>query len=177
MQPKQSRRVPCSARSHLTGLYGRLPAGGHPGRWDTESVHSGGRYDPTWPLWALRQNCQVRIKPKTCSWGGWVQPLFSQNGFNSTDAPGVYHRENPIESGATPIVASKGALAFPLLGSSVSLDGAADAEFAHAGLERGALHAQQRGGAFGAGNAPLRLLEGAQDVLALGLFESGNRGG
>ncbi len=56
------------------------------------------------------------------------------------------------------------------------LDGAADAEFAHAGLERGALHAQQRGGAFGAGNAPLRLLQGAQDVLALGFFQSGDRG-
>ena len=52
----------------------------------------------------------------------------------------------------------------------------ADAEFAHTSLERGALHAQQSGGSFGPGDAPLRLLERTQDVLALSFFESGNRG-
>ena len=52
----------------------------------------------------------------------------------------------------------------------------ADAEFAHASLERGALHTEQSGGSLGAGDAPLRLLERTQDVLALSFFESGNRG-
>ena len=52
----------------------------------------------------------------------------------------------------------------------------ADAEFAHASLERGALHTKQSGGSLGAGDAPLRLLERTQDVLALSFFESGNRG-
>ena len=50
------------------------------------------------------------------------------------------------------------------------LDRAADAEFAHAGLERGALHAEQRGGAFGAGDAPLGVLERTENVLALGFL-------
>ena len=58
-------------------------------------------------------------------------------------------------------------------------DGAADAELAHAGLKRGALHAEKDGGAARAGDAPLGLAEGAEDVLALGFFESGDgrRGG
>jgi len=38
------------------------------------------------------------------------------------------------------------------------LDRAADAELAHASLERGALHAEEDGGALGASDAPLRLL-------------------
>ncbi len=54
------------------------------------------------------------------------------------------------------------------------LDGAADVEFAHAGLQRGALHAEDGGGAFGAGDAPFGLAEGAEDVLALGFFERGD---
>ena len=54
------------------------------------------------------------------------------------------------------------------------LDGAADVEFAHAGLEGGALHAEDGGGAFGAGDAPFGLTEGAEDVLALGFFEGGH---
>jgi len=51
---------------------------------------------------------------------------------------------------------------------------AANAELAHAGLEGGALHAEENGGAFGAGDAPLRLLQSTEDVLALGFFESGD---
>jgi hypothetical protein len=57
------------------------------------------------------------------------------------------------------------------------LNRAADAQFAHARLERGALHAKNGGSTFRAGDAPLRLPEGAEDVLALGFFQSGNRGG
>src|ERR1700688_2329505 len=56
------------------------------------------------------------------------------------------------------------------------LDRAADAEFAHARLERRALHAQDAGSAFGTSDAPLGLAESAQDVLALGVFKRGNRG-
>ena len=54
------------------------------------------------------------------------------------------------------------------------LNRAADAELAHAGLERGALHVEEDGGALGAGNAPLRLLQGAENVLAFGFFEGGD---
>ncbi len=54
------------------------------------------------------------------------------------------------------------------------LNRAADAELAHAGLQGGALHTEKNGGAFGAGNAPLGVLQGAQDVLAFGFFEGGN---
>src|SRR5438093_423818 len=54
---------------------------------------------------------------------------------------------------------------------------AADTQLAHASLERGALHAQDDGGAFGSGDAPLRLLQGAEDVLAFRFFERGDRGG
>src|SRR5580698_1083290 len=54
------------------------------------------------------------------------------------------------------------------------LDGAADVEFAHAGLEGGALHAEDGGGAFGAGDAPFGLAKSAEDVLALGFFEGGD---
>ena len=61
--------------------------------------------------------------------------------------------------------------------SIAELDRAADAELAHTSLERGALHAEEDGGTLGAGDAPLRLLQGAEDVLALGFFESGDRGG
>ena len=61
--------------------------------------------------------------------------------------------------------------------SIAELDRAADAELAHARLQRGALHSQKDGGALGAGDAPLRLLQGAEDVLALGFFEGGDRGG
>jgi hypothetical protein len=57
----------------------------------------------------------------------------------------------------------------------VASDGAADAEFAHAGLQGGALHAEEIGGAAGAGDAPLGLAQGAEDVLALGLFQGGDR--
>jgi len=62
--------------------------------------------------------------------------------------------------------------------SQLESDGAADVEFAHAGLQGGALHAEDGGSAFGAGDAPFGLAEGAKDVLALGFFESGDgRGG
>jgi hypothetical protein len=54
------------------------------------------------------------------------------------------------------------------------LDRAADAEFAHARLERGAFHPEKGGCAVRAGDAPFGLAEGAQDVLALGFFEGGN---
>lgn len=45
-------------------------------------------------------------------------------------------------------------------------DGAADSELAHAGLQGGALHAEERSCTFGACDAPPRLPERAQDVLA-----------
>ena len=54
------------------------------------------------------------------------------------------------------------------------LDGAADVELAHTGLECGAFHAEKDGSTLGAGDAPLCLLERAEYVLALGLFESGD---
>src|SRR5437667_9619998 len=54
------------------------------------------------------------------------------------------------------------------------LNWAADAEFAHARLERGALHPKERGGAAGSGDAPLSLPQGTEDVLALGFLERGD---
>jgi len=57
------------------------------------------------------------------------------------------------------------------------LDRAADAELAHAGLESGAFDVEKNGGAFGAGDAPLSLLEGAEDVLTFSFFEGGDRRG
>lgn len=58
------------------------------------------------------------------------------------------------------------------------LDRAANSELAHAGLESGALDVEQDGGALGAGDAPLRLLQGAEDMLAFGFLEGGDgRGG
>jgi hypothetical protein len=54
------------------------------------------------------------------------------------------------------------------------LHGAADAELAHAGLQGGALHAQEICGAAGAGDAPLGLAKGAEDVLAFGFFQGGD---
>ena len=54
---------------------------------------------------------------------------------------------------------------------------AADAELAHAGLQGGAFHAQNGGSAAGSGDAPLGLLESAENVLTFGLFESGDWGG
>ena len=60
--------------------------------------------------------------------------------------------------------------------SIAELDRAADAKLAHARLQRGALHAEEDGRALGAGDTPLRLLQGAEDVLALGFLESGDRG-
>lgn len=53
-----------------------------------------------------------------------------------------------------------------------TLDRAADAEFAHARLERSALHAEHNGCAFGSSDAPFGLPERAENVLALGVFES-----
>ncbi len=61
------------------------------------------------------------------------------------------------------------------LARALPLNRAADTQFAHARLQRGAFHAENGGGAFRAGDAPLRLPEGAEDVLALGFFQSGNR--
>ena len=58
----------------------------------------------------------------------------------------------------------------------VGLDRAADAQLAHARLQRSALHAQEDGGAPRAADAPLCLFQGAQDVLALGFLESEDRG-
>lgn len=52
------------------------------------------------------------------------------------------------------------------------LDGTLDTEFAHAGLQSGALHAEDGGGAARTSYAPLRLLENLEDVLALGIVES-----
>jgi hypothetical protein len=59
----------------------------------------------------------------------------------------------------------------------LKLDRAANAELAHAGLESGALDVEEDGGAFGAGDAPLGLLERAENVLAFGFFEGGDWGG
>ena len=63
------------------------------------------------------------------------------------------------------------------LRSPAELDGAADAELAHAGLKSGALHAQDASRALGAGDAPLRLPQGTEDMLAFGFFERGDGGG
>ena len=63
------------------------------------------------------------------------------------------------------------------LGTRTRLNRAADAEIAHARLESGALYVEEDGGAFGASDAPLRLFQGAEDVLALGFFEGRNRRG
>jgi hypothetical protein len=56
----------------------------------------------------------------------------------------------------------------------VRLNRAADSEFADAGLKSSALHAEEDGGALGAGDTPLGMLQGPEDVLALGVFESGD---
>src|SRR5207245_2147745 len=56
----------------------------------------------------------------------------------------------------------------------LGLNWAADTEFAHARLERSALHAKERSGAAGSGDAPLSLPQGAEDVLALGFLERGD---
>jgi len=63
------------------------------------------------------------------------------------------------------------------IGYGSELDRAADAELAHAGLKSGALHAQDASRALGAGDAPLRLLQGTEDMLAFGFFERGDGGG
>ncbi len=60
------------------------------------------------------------------------------------------------------------------LGTRARLDRAADAELAHTGLESGALHAEEDGCALGAGDAPLGVLQGAEDVLAFGFVEGGD---
>src|SRR5579883_1573643 len=52
-----------------------------------------------------------------------------------------------------------------------------DAEFAHAGLQSGALHTKQSGSAARTGDAPLRLAKRAEDVLALGVLEGGDGSG
>lgn len=52
-------------------------------------------------------------------------------------------------------------------------DRALDTEFAHAGLERGALDAKNGSGAARTGDAPLRLSEYLEDVLALSVVECG----
>ena len=55
-----------------------------------------------------------------------------------------------------------------------ALNGAADAELAHAGLEGGALDVEEDGGAFGTGDPPLCLLKRAEDELTFGFFEGGD---
>jgi len=45
------------------------------------------------------------------------------------------------------------------------------------GLESSALHAEKDGRALGASDAPFCLFQGAEDVLALGFFEGGDRRG
>jgi hypothetical protein len=50
------------------------------------------------------------------------------------------------------------------------LDRALDAELAHAGLESGALDAENGSGTAGAGDAPLGLFENLDDVLALSVI-------
>ena len=57
------------------------------------------------------------------------------------------------------------------------LDWPADAELAHARLKSGAFDVEEDGGAFGASDSPLGLFQGAEDVLAFGLFEGGDGGG
>ncbi|MGB8495845.1 MAG: hypothetical protein WCE53_15705 [Candidatus Acidiferrum sp.] len=64
---------------------------------------------------------------------------------------------------------------YPQWGAGYSTSkGAADAELAHAGFQGGALHAEKIGGAARTGNVPLRLAEGAEDVLAFGFFQGGD---
>ena len=59
-------------------------------------------------------------------------------------------------------------------GTQKKLNRAADAQLAHTSLESGALDVEEDGGTFGPGDAPLRLLQGAKDVLAFGFFEGGD---
>src|SRR5215467_4367625 len=56
------------------------------------------------------------------------------------------------------------------------LDGASDAKFADARLQRGAFHAEQIGGPARAGDAPLGLPQSTKNVLALCVLESCDRG-
>ena len=65
----------------------------------------------------------------------------------------------------------------PRQGTRERLDRTADAQFAHASLESGALDVEEDGGPFGTSDAPLCLLESAEDVLAFGFFEGGDRRG
>ena len=58
-----------------------------------------------------------------------------------------------------------------------TLDRALNVELAHAGLQSGALHAKERGGATGTGDTPFGLTKGAENVFAVGFLERGNRGG
>jgi hypothetical protein len=53
----------------------------------------------------------------------------------------------------------------------VRLNRPANAEFPDARLEGRALHAQKGGRALGTGDAPFGVFQGAENVLALGLFE------
>ena len=62
-------------------------------------------------------------------------------------------------------------------GTRERLNRTADTQLAHASLESGALDVEENGCTFGAGDAPLCLLEGAEDVLAFGFFECGDRRG
>jgi len=55
-------------------------------------------------------------------------------------------------------------------------DGAVDAEFAHAGLQGGAFHAEDGGGSFGAGDAPLGLAQDLENVLALRFVQGAESG-
>ena len=59
-------------------------------------------------------------------------------------------------------------------GTQKKLNRAADAQLAHTSLESGALDVEEDGSTFGTGDAPLRLLQGAEDVLAFGFFEGGD---
>jgi len=61
-------------------------------------------------------------------------------------------------------------------GNPVSLNRAADAQLAHARLQSGALHGEEDRGTLGTGDAPLCLLQSAEDVLAFGFFEGGDGG-
>ena len=56
--------------------------------------------------------------------------------------------------------------------TALALDRPADAEFADAGLQRGALHAEKIGCAIWSGDAPFGSAQGAKNVLAFGFFES-----
>lgn len=78
-------------------------------------------------------------------------------------------------SGAAPPRLSRSARNDDTKNKGCRLNGAVDAEFAHACLQGSALHAEDGGGALGSRDAPLGLAEDVEDVLALSFVHGTER--